>query len=206
MKLIFKTLVIATRNPAKVIRYKDILSPYAGEVIGLPGMLVGKPAERGETAEENAEIKATYYARQTGCAVFSEDEALYVDFLPLKAQPGVHVRRINGNDEASDEQLLAHWESVIAQVPAEARTGKWHIAYCLTWPDGLVKTFGLDFPITFFSPSSARKIPGWPMSSLEGPLGFNKPHSELTQAERNQLNHIIDQALARAIEEIVLQG
>ena len=205
MKLIFNTLVIATRNPAKVARYKEILSKYAGEVIGLPAIQIsGTPTEHGESAEENAEIKATYYAQRTGCAVFSEDEALYVDFLPFDAQPGVHVRRINGKDEASDAQLLAHWEALIAAVPAEARTGSWHIACCLTWPNGLVKTFALDFPITFFSPSSPVKIPGWPMSSLEGPQDFNKPHSELTQAEREQLSHKIDQAIAQAIEEIVL--
>lgn len=194
------TLVIATRNPAKQNRYRRILSRYAARVMGLDDIgTIGKPEERGETAEENAEIKARFYAMHSGHAVFSEDEALYVDFLPGAQQPGVHVRRINHVDEASDEALLAHWERTIAAVPAEERTGKWHVAYSLAQPDGRVSTFTLDFPIAFFSPSSPIIIPGWPISSLEGPLALHKPYSELTEWEQHQINQRTDLALEQTI-------
>jgi hypothetical protein len=65
-----------------------------------------------------------------------------------------------------------------------------------------VKIFSLDVPILFFSPSSPVRIPGWPMSSLEGPVEFNKPHSDMSEEEKLMANKTIDQALAKAIEEL----
>src|SRR4030042_2798257 len=125
-------ILIASRNPAKIERFKNLLSKYANEVIGLNDLgITDKPEEKGETAEENAEIKAKYYSKKSGLLAFSEDEALYVDFLPKNKQPGVHVRRINGKDEVNDEKLLLHWEKIISKVSKKKRTGRGHIEYCL---------------------------------------------------------------------------
>ena len=199
-----KKIVIATRNPAKKERYGRIFSQVVEEVLGLQDIdIQDKPTESGETAEENAEIKAKFYAERTGLPVFSEDEALYVDFLPSDEQPGVHVRRIDGKDEVDDNQLLAHWEEVILKVPEEKRTGRWHIAYTLATPEGKVRTVALDKPIIFFSPSSKTRLPGWPMSSLEGPTKFGKPHSELTEKEMEQLNHEVERLVLEKFKELL---
>lgn len=198
-------IVIATKNPAKVERYAKILSQYANQVVGLQNVVgeMDKPEETGETAEENAEIKGRYYAEKTGALAFSEDEALYVDFLSDDKQPGVHVRRINGKDEIDDDQLLLYWEEIVAKVPEEERTGKWHIAYCIASPDGTVKTTSLEHPIVFFSPSSSVRIPGWPMSSLEGPSAFNKPHCEMTGEEKMKADEIANKAIAEKLKELL---
>lgn len=197
-------IVVATRNPAKVNRYKKILSPFAKQVVGLEDIgLQDKPQELGKTAEENAEIKAKFYAKESGLPVFSEDEALYVDFLPENQQPGVHVRRINGNDEASDAQLLKHWEAIVKNVPKQERTGRWHIAYTFTRPNDFPHTIALDHPIVFFSPSSSIKIPGWPMSSLEGPKAFNKPHSELTEDEKKSHEKNANKLISEKLVELI---
>ncbi len=181
-----KKIIIATRNPAKIEDYRSILMDIADEVVGLNDVSIdGKPQELGLTAEENAEIKAVYYAKKCNLPVFSEDEALYVDFLSESEQPGTHVRRINGKDEVDDDTLLSYWETVISKVPKEKRMGKWHIAYCIATPEGKCRTIALDHPIMFFSPSSKIRIPGWPMSSLEGSVTFGKPHSEQTTEEKN---------------------
>ncbi|MFH0853432.1 MAG: non-canonical purine NTP pyrophosphatase [bacterium] len=125
-----KKIVIAIRNPAKKQRHAKLLSSLAQEVVGLNDFeITDKPDESGETAEANAEIKARFYAEKTGVAAFSEDEALYVDFLPESKQPGVHVRRVRGQDEATDEELLNYWEELIAQTPKEKKNRP--LAYCL---------------------------------------------------------------------------
>lgn len=197
-------LVVATRNPAKVNRYQKILSSLVNQVIGLNDIgLQDKPKETGETAEENAEIKAKFYAKKSGLPVFSEDEALYVDFLPRDKQPGVHVRRINGKDEAGDTQLLEHWEKIVKEVPKQKRTGKWHIAYTFAHPNGLLNTATLDHPIVFFSPPSLIRIPGWPMSSLQGPAAFNKPHSELTEDEKQLHEQNTNQMITKKLIELI---
>ncbi len=193
-------IIIASGNPAKVERYGEILARFASQVISLQETgVTEKPEENGNTAEENAEIKAKFYANKAKSLVFTEDEALYVDFLPENKQPGVHVRRIEGNEEASDEELFSYWEKVITDVPEEKRTGRWHIAYCIANPDGVIKTVASDHPIVFFSPSSKVRIPGWPMSSLEGPADYTKPHSELTDEERKQHEQ---ESNARIVEKL----
>lgn len=199
-------IVIATRNPAKVERFQGLLAKYAKEVVGLNDLgITDKPEEKGTTAEENAEIKARFYANKTGLLVFSEDEALYVDFLLPKEQPGVYVRRVEGKDEVDDDQLLAYWEKIVAKVPKNKRTGRWHIAYCLASPNGTLKTVALDHQILFFSPTSKVRLPGWPMSSLEGPVGFNKSHSELTEEEKKKLNSKADKEIAGKLKELLGQ-
>lgn len=196
-------IVIATRNPAKRKRYGALLSGLADEIFGLNDLgITDKPSETGETAEQNAEIKAKFYSQMSGLIAFSEDEALFVDFVPPEKQPGVHVRRIEGRDEANDDQLLAYWERVIARVPPDQRSGRWQIAYCLATPAGQTKTIALDYPRIFFSPSSKIRIPGWPMSSLQGPAALGKPHSELTEKEQAQLNRETDRLLLEKLREL----
>lgn len=196
-------VVIATRNPAKKERYSRLMSGLAKVILGVDGLgIEDKPTESGETAEQNAEIKARFYAEKSGLPVLSEDEALSVDFLPADEQPGVHVRRVEGKDEVSDDELLTYWEKIVAKVPKRQRTGRWHIAYCLATPNGKIKTVALDHPITFFSPSSTVRIPGWPMSSLEGPTKFGKPHSELTTEERQQSEQETNQKILEKLQEL----
>jgi XTP/dITP diphosphohydrolase len=200
----FSKLVVATKNPAKTDYYKSILDEIADEVLNLNDFgPIDKPDESGSTAEENAEIKASYYAKITGLPVFSEDEALEVDFLPESEQPGTHVRRINGHDEVDDDQLLKHWEDIISKVPVEKRTGRGHIAYSISMSDGKTHTVALDHPLVFFSPSSKVRVPGWPMSSLEGPVMFNKPNSELTEEERQITKKETAEELHKILEKLL---
>jgi len=173
----------------------------AREVLSLDELNIeGRPKEIGETAEENAQIKARFYTQKTGLPVLSEDEALYVDFLPKDKQPGIYVRRIDGKIEVNDDKLLAHWESIISQTPKENRAGRWHFAYCLATPDGKVNTVSYDRRIIFFSPSSKMINPGWPLSSIQGPLKFKKPHIELTEQERRSEDTIILSKLKKIID------
>ncbi len=196
-------IVIATHNPAKKERYGRLLSSLAETVLNLDDLgIIDKPIESGSTAEENAEIKARFYAQKSGLPVFSEDEALYVDFLPLDRQPGVHVRRIDGKDEVDDEALINYWEGTIKDAPSDKRSGKWHFAYCLYFPGGEIKIFTIDRPILFFSPSSEKRIPGWPMSSLQGPLKFNKPHTELTNEEKNINNQTVNDLISKELKNL----
>lgn len=200
-------IVIASNNPAKVKRYQRLLSKFAKEVIGLKDFgVTDKPVENGKTAEENAIIKAKFYAKKTGQLVFSEDESLFVDFLPPNKQPGVNVRRINGKDEATDEEIVSYWERIIDQVPVHKRTGRWHVAFCFAYPDGKTQTIACDDYVRFYSPSSMIKMPGWPMSSLQGPVDFGKPHSELTDKELLAYEKINDDHVAKRLKVLLKRG
>lgn len=196
-------MVVASRNPAKVERFRKLLAGMVEGVVGLDELgIKEKPKETGETAEENAEIKARFYVSKVGLPVFSEDESLFVDFLPADKQPGVHVRRVNKRDEVNDDELLAYWEALVAAAPRNNRKGRWHIAYCLATPFGETHTVSLDHPIMFFSPSSKVRLRGWPMSSLQGSVTFGKPDGELTEEERRQKDERADGEIVRILKNL----
>jgi len=186
-------ILLATTNPAKKQRYTRVLSAIAEEVVGLSDAgIYEMPVESGESAEENAELKARFYAAKGGIVAFAEDEALYVDFLPEEAQPGVNVRRVNGSEEVDDSRLLEYWQNVVSATAEHKRTGKWHIAYCLATPRGSVALVSQEHPIRFFSPPSQVRIPGWPMSSVQGPAALARPRSELSGEELRAIDDAVD--------------
>lgn len=197
-------VVVATRNQSKRERFGRLLSGISQQVVSLDELDISeKPKETGETAEGNAEIKARFYAEVTALPVLSEDESLFVDFLPDDQQPGVHVRRINRGDEVDDDKLLAYWERLVAAAPIEKRKGHWHVAYSLATPEGKVITVSLDHPVMFFSPSSKVRLSGWPTSSLQGPVAFGKPDSELTEEERRIKDQRADRLILEKLTELL---
>lgn len=198
--IMIPTIVIGTHNPAKVESYRSRLLHIAERVVSPKDLGISdKPRETGDTAEENVRIKCNFYATGSGLPVVCIDEALYADFLSEEDQPGVHVRRIRGVEEVSDERLFAFWEERILQARVQKRTGKWHVAYGVAIPQGDIRIISRDEPIQFFYPPSSKRIPGRPLSSLQGPTRFGKPHCELTSEEIEQLRGDTDQK----IEEII---
>ena len=177
-------LLIATSNPAKLDHYYQVLSDLVAQTVGLADLNIKtKPEETGLTAQENSEIKATYYSRLSGLPSLSIDEALYTDFT-TDSQPGVYVRRINGCDDVSDQELFDYWLQKISAAPVCSRQGFWRFAYTLADQGQVIKTVIQDRPIQFYCPSSKNIITGWPLSSLQG---VGRPQSEYTPAEKQKL-------------------
>lgn len=153
----FEEIVVATHNPAKIQRFKDALLKVTDCILTLADLgITEKAEESGVTAEENAQIKAVFYAKLTGKPVFAQDAALFVDFLPQDKQPGVYVRRVSGR-EMTDDELFTYWKKIIIKIPEEKRTGKWHAAYCLATPNGKTFLFTIDHPQNIFLSSLSQK-------------------------------------------------
>jgi XTP/dITP diphosphohydrolase len=91
------TLLVATTNPGKLKEIADIL---AGAPIALLTLNdcspVPEPEETGATFEENARMKALYYAAATGLVSVADDSGLEID--ALDKAPGVHSARWHGSD------------------------------------------------------------------------------------------------------------
>ncbi len=98
-------LLIGTSNPGKVREIKLALA-------GLPLVLrlleefrdLSAAIECGESYAENAIIKATDYARQTGLCVLADDSGLEVDWL--NGAPGLHSARFGSGSDADRVKLL----------------------------------------------------------------------------------------------------
>ena len=65
--------------------------------------------EDGKTAEENSIKKAKAYFEITGLPTISEDAGLFIDKFKKDEQPGIFVKRVNGKEDLSNEQILNYY-------------------------------------------------------------------------------------------------
>lgn len=136
-------ILLATGNTHKISELTRVLPALlpSGEVVvykNLQDFSLSLPEETGATLTENAILKATYAARQSGLIALSDDTGLEVDFL--NGAPGVHTARYAGDDcntQANNQKLLHNLEGV----PLEKRTARFRTMACLAWPDGKYELF-----------------------------------------------------------------
>src|ERR1051326_4910837 len=88
-------LLVATKNPGKVVELEELLSNLPFSIISLNGFPnLADVAETGQTFTDNALLKARYYHQQTGLLSVSDDSGLAVD--ALKGAPGIFSARYAG--------------------------------------------------------------------------------------------------------------
>lgn len=107
-------LYCASSNPGKLREFRAA-AEGGWQIEPLPDLRnIAAPEETGETFEENALLKARYYAQYAdGKAVFAEDSGIEVD--ALGGAPGVYSARFSGApaddpDAANNELLLERLE------------------------------------------------------------------------------------------------
>jgi XTP/dITP diphosphohydrolase len=103
-------LVLATQNPGKLRELQSLAKsmPELNLILALEGF---DPEETGSTFLENAIIKASEAARQTGFLSVADDSGICVD--ALDGRPGIHsARYAPGSDADRRRKLLAEMESV----------------------------------------------------------------------------------------------
>src|SRR3989338_8019507 len=104
-----KSLLIATHNPAKVTEIKLGLSPlrkFGIKILTISDLKIkDKPEETGKTFEENALLKAKFYAEISKLPTIADDGGVAIKVL--NGEPGVKSRMWVGY-EATDQELINH--------------------------------------------------------------------------------------------------
>ena len=101
-----KQILLATKNPAKIKRYKNGLLNRGIKLLTLDDIKVNlEIQEDGQDALENALIKARNYYQETGITVMAIDDNLFLENVPMEKQPGSFVRRVN-KKRLSDLEML----------------------------------------------------------------------------------------------------
>jgi len=187
-------LVVATKNQGKLREVKALLADYPLEVLSLkdfPGL--PEIEETGSTFAENALIKATTVAKQTGLLTLGDDSGLEVDCLD--GRPGVLSARFAGepaSDWRNDQKLLA----LMAGIAPEKRTARFRCVVAIVEPTGQ----------SYLAEGTCEGRIGYAMVGDQGfgydPL-FIIPESGLTLAQldmasKNKISHR-SQALKQAI-------
>ena len=130
-------LLLATNNPGKVHEYRLLLS-------GVPFELVTPAAEgittvvneTGTSFEENARLKATALAAESGLLALADDSGLEVD--ALGGEPG-HLSARYAGENASDRDRVGFLLSRLKDVPREKRTARFRCVIALATPGGEVE-------------------------------------------------------------------
>lgn len=128
-------LVLATKNPGKVIEFRRILDEFGAEdleVVGLDAFPeIGDVAETGSTFEENALLKARTICKLTGLPALADDSGICVD--ALNGAPGIYSARYSGEgDAANNRKLLKELQGV----PDHLRTAYFICVAAYVRPDG----------------------------------------------------------------------
>lgn len=129
-----KKLLVATKNPGKVIEFKNILSGLSLEVVSLEDVGIKEDVEEtGKTYFENSLIKALFYVKKSNLPVISDDGGLEIEFL--NGAPGIKSRRWLGY-EATDEELIKHLKKVAKIIPKDQRTAYFRTVVTFALPNG----------------------------------------------------------------------
>ncbi len=132
-------LLLATSNPGQVEEYRVLLADVQVTLVTPTEQgLDDQPEETGATFEENALLKAMYYARTSGLLSLADDSGLEVD--ALGGEPGVHSARYAG-EEATDADRVVLLLSRLKGVAPEQRTARFQCVVALAWPEGATETF-----------------------------------------------------------------
>ncbi len=125
-------LLVATTNQNKVREIRQLLSGLPLEILTLeqwPDLTA--PDETGSTFEENARIKASYYAGATGELTVAEDSGLEID--ALGGAPGVESARFGGVDSTYPEKFALIYDRLRA-VGGSDSTARFVCALVLATP------------------------------------------------------------------------
>jgi XTP/dITP diphosphohydrolase len=112
-KGIFMKIVLATHNQGKIREFKKAFAEIGWEAVPIADVAdVPEPEETGHTFEENALIKAHYYAKTVNLPVLSDDSGIIAD--ALGDRPGIYSARyagVHGDDEANNRKLIEDLKS-----------------------------------------------------------------------------------------------
>jgi len=181
------TVVLATRNPAKLIELGRILDEAAltphlsglDEFEGVPDVV-----ETGASFAENALLKARVVAAATGLPAVADDSGLCVD--ALAGMPGIFSARWagrHGDDAANLDLLLAQ----LLDVPDARRGAHFACAAALALPDGTDEVAEARVNGTLLR--ERRGTGGFGYDPIFRPDGHSRTTAQMSAAEKDALSH-----------------
>ena len=179
-----KKIVLATKNKDKVKEIKAVFEELPAEILSLSDFKsLSDAVEDGKTFEENATIKAKFFAEKLNLACLADDSGLEVD--ALDGLPGVYSARFAGyhaDDQTNNQKLLDE----LNKIGVEESKADYRCALSFIDTDGTeIKTAGIIEGII-------KKIP-----KGTGGFGYDpyfyiddtKTMAELTPDEKNSISH-----------------
>lgn len=179
-------LLIATRNRGKVLEIAQLLSGLPVNARSLADFShVAEVEETGATFEENATLKARFYAEETGLPTLADDSGLEVE--ALGGAPGIYSARYAG-PHATDAERISLLLEELSATGDSGRRARFVCALAFVRPG--------EENVRLFRGICAGRIASEPRG--EGgfgydpvfiPEGYGQTFGELSAEIKNQLSH-----------------
>jgi len=178
-------LLVATTNPGKLREIRTLMSGVPLELVSLADIpSIAEPEEIGTTFEENARLKASYYAERSGLLTVAEDSGLVVD--ALDGEPGVRSARFLRPDASYPERFEEIFRR-LDQRPEEPRTARFVAALaCVDSGQVIYETTGVVEGEVANTPHGAG---GFGYDPIFYYPPFRRTLAEVSEAEKVRVAH-----------------
>ena len=187
-----KKLLFATKNLAKINRFKDKLLAEGIELITLNDLKLDvNVVENGKDVVENALIKAKAYCDLVDIPVMAMDDSLILDNVPVNMQPGLFVRRKNGRNLSDDEVIDFYIKLVNKYGINNKLDAKWVYGMAIINKKENTYTWNKDnFYLTNIK--STKFEVGYPLNSISIDKKTNQYFTDLKSKEINNDSSVIN--------------
>ena len=186
-----KKIVFATGNPTKAKRFSRGLLEYDIEVLSLKDLNVKLANdENGNTAIENALIKARECFEETNMPSIGMDDTLYLENVPNDKQPGLFVRRVNGKN-LTDEEMIIHYTNLVKKYGKNGKLNcKWIYGLAVIDEFGNENTYSWYKDDFYMVDTPSDKInPGYPLNSISKYKSINKYFTDITDEDKELIKY-----------------
>ena len=193
-----KQIIFATTNQSKSKRFSKGLKELGIEVLSLKDIDIKLDVEEdGNTAIENALIKARECYKKTKKPSMGMDDTLYMEGVPEDLQPGLFVRRVNGKN-LTDEEMIEHYTNLVKEYGINGRINcKWIYGLAVINEKGEEATYSWFKDDFYMTSSRSDKInPGYPLNSISKYKKLDKYFTDVTDEDMKLLevneNDVVD--------------
>lgn len=199
-----KEILFATSNQSKVNRFYDKLLENDIKLLSLKDLNIDLDVEEnGNTAIENALIKARAYYNETKLVVMAMDDTLYLENVPDNLQPGMYVRRVNGK-RLSDDEMIEHYSSLADKYGDNGKiTARWVYGMAII-NNGIEYTYTWSKEDFYITNTPSNKInPGYPLNSISINKKLNKYFTDITDKDKKNIKEEENEVIEFIIKSII---
>ena len=182
-----KPLLLATHNEGKRREMEALLRPYGIKVFEAGAPDIEEIEETGATFMENASLKASAAARETGFIALSDDSGLCVE--ALGGAPGIFSARWAGQPR-DFARACARVEKALREKGAlkrDERRAHFSCALALAFPTGRVRVFEGKVEGVIVFPPRGKK--GFGYDPIFEPLGESMTFGEMPPLQKDAISH-----------------
>ena len=174
-------ILVGTHNKGKFIEISDLL-PKKIKKLSPIDLGIKSPIENGKSFEDNSEIKAEFFCKNSNLVTLSDDSGLEVD--ALNGEPGILSSRFAEDLGGFQNAMI----KILEKTKKINKTSKAQFISSLTihWPDGKKIT---ETGIIKGNLTDMRGKNGFGYDPIFVPEGYSKTFAEMNYKEKLKIDH-----------------